>query len=91
MQAVPQAATREAVLNRARHSAGGHVGERVGENVGENVGEMLAAVGRHSGIAIPQLAELIGVSTRTIGGVCANCRNRASCDAWAGPRVAIGK
>jgi F0F1-type ATP synthase membrane subunit c/vacuolar-type H+-ATPase subunit K len=84
MQAAQHAAMREAVLTTGPGNVSGIMSGKVS-------GKILAAVGRQPGIAIPQLAELIGVSTRTIGGICANCRSRASCDAWAGPRVAIGK
>jgi predicted HTH transcriptional regulator len=51
MQAAPQAAMREAVLTTGP---------------GNVSGKILAAVGRQPGIAIPQLAGLIGVSARTI-------------------------
>lgn len=59
MQAAQQAAMRKAVLTVGRGTLPGIMSGNVS-------GEILAAVGRQPGIAIPQLAELIGVSTRTI-------------------------
>jgi Predicted transcriptional regulator containing an HTH domain and an uncharacterized domain shared with the mammalian protein Schlafen len=59
MQAAQQAAMRKAVLTVGRGTLPGIMSGNVS-------GKILAAVGRQPGIAIPQLAELIGVSTRTI-------------------------
>jgi Predicted transcriptional regulator containing an HTH domain and an uncharacterized domain shared with the mammalian protein Schlafen len=59
MQAAQQAAMREAVLTIGR-------GTLPGVMSGNVSGKIPAAVGWQPGIAIPQLAELIGVSARTI-------------------------
>lgn len=59
MQAAQQAAMRKAVLTIGR-------GTLPGVMLGNVSGKIPAAVGRQPGIAIPQLAESIGVSTRTI-------------------------
>ncbi len=59
MLAALHAAMREAVLAAGPDSVSGIMSGKVS-------GKILAAVGRQPGIAVPQLAELIGVSTRTI-------------------------
>lgn len=59
MLAALHAAMREAMLTTGPDKVSGMMSGKVS-------GKILAAVGRRPGIAIPELAELIGVSTRTI-------------------------